>query len=109
MSERVVERVREIGVPAPPVAIPSPPSEPPALAPTAPRAPFAPMLAAPVPAPLEVPPAPPRLSIGRVVVEVVPRTTPAAAPQPVHTTIVIRSPPTAHAGILHRGFGLGQS
>ena len=121
---------RAAATPAPAPLVPTPPA-PERLAP--PRAPIAPAPPAPsleprtpappaTPAPRtpstlqphaapERPPLrpPPILSVGRVVVEVMPAPPAPAAPAPI---IVRRAAPAAapaQSSILHRGFGLGQS
>jgi hypothetical protein len=73
-----------------------------------------PLVIAPVAPPVEavVLPAPgPRLSIGQVIVEVVPRAPEraAAANEPPARIVVTRSAPAPRVGLFQRGFGLGQS
>lgn len=80
-----------------------------------PRTPIGPqVMPPPPPAPAPAPPAPPRLVIGRLIVEVTPPARPPAAP-PAAPQIIYAPAPRARAGgggpsvFLRRLFGLGQS
>jgi hypothetical protein len=109
IADTLPQRASPAGPPASATA-PSPMPAPSVRPPAAPRATTPPPAQPLAPSTVDVPPPPdagPSLSIGRVVVEVLPAP-PRAAPAPVTVRAPAAPAAPASASVFHRGFGLGQ-